>query len=232
MKELLIHTAKLFLDIIYPKYCAICKEKLKAQEYAICLSCTNNLSYLIPEIYNPNERIITIDKRYLGVLSIYSYYKASYTSKMIQALKYNHRKDIARFIVKSSVNKINFLKYNIDIVVAVPAELSRKIDRTYNQTYLIAKYLAKEIDIKEYYDDIILRKNNSHSQTKLEKQDREENTQNAFYLNMNKLKLLENKNVLLIDDVLTSGSTLSTNVNLLMKSKLKSLIIFVASVAI
>ena len=99
------------------------------------------------------------------------------------------------------------------ILVPVPLHWTRKIWRGFNQAEILAKKIAKKVDSAESRE-ILKRSKKTRQQAKLSKKERLKNTENAFvfketdcYLS---LKELKNKQIILIDDVVASGSTLDS----------------------
>ncbi|MDZ7765344.1 MAG: hypothetical protein U5K00_13100 [Melioribacteraceae bacterium] len=94
----------------------------------------------------------------------------------------------------------------IDLIIPMPLHSLKKAERGYNQAYFIAKGFVKIID-KPITTKAVKRKKYTESQTKLTAEERKENMSNAF--EVSNPKQIENKNILLIDDVVTSGATVS-----------------------
>ena len=132
-------------------------------------------------------------------------YKSPVTS-LIKQFKYDNKKYLAQtlgnFLVESYV--VNNL--NCDIILPVPLHEKRLKQRGFNQSYLLAKQMADKLNLP-IYEDVLIRVKNTLTQTLLTKQERQANVSHAFKVT-NK-DMVKNKVVLLIDDVYTTGSTLS-----------------------
>jgi len=90
-----------------------------------------------------------------------------------------------------------------EIIVPVPLFWWKRLRRGYNQAMLLAHKISELCDIK--LKDILRRTKNTKTQTKLDEDLRRENVLNAFTLKGNDI---ENKKILLVDDVLTTGATI------------------------
>ncbi len=99
----------------------------------------------------------------------------------------------------------SFLK-KYDIIIPVPMYKKRKQSRGYNQTELISKKLAKDLKI-ESSNKVLRKVIDTKKQSTLTKKERIKNVENAF--NVVNSKSIENKNVILLDDIFTTGSTLN-----------------------
>ncbi len=139
-------------------------------------------------------------------------------SDLIHKLKYDGNK----FVAKTLSNLILkcFLEQNlkVDVVIPVPLYLSREAERGFNQAFLLTQSFIDagfEID-----NSSVIRVKNTNTQTALSKIERTLNMENAFKV-INK-EQLKNKNVLLIDDVYTTGATFNALSEVLLKAGVKN----------
>jgi len=117
---------------------------------------------------------------------------------------------------------------NIDLMTIVPLHKKRLKKRKFNQVALIGKAMFKKSSSK-FFLDILLRTKNNISQVKLGKTQRERNLKNIFMLNEKYRDLVKGKNILLLDDVMTTGATLEHCAKVLKKSGVEK--VFVLTVA-
>ncbi|WP_439294840.1 amidophosphoribosyltransferase [Lonepinella sp. BR2882] len=94
-----------------------------------------------------------------------------------------------------------------DVILPVPLHHFRHWQRGYNQTALLAKWLARWLNIP-VREDLLLRTKNTHSQRGLTAKARRNNLKNAFMV-QNKLKQCNYRSVCILDDVITTGSTMN-----------------------
>lgn len=136
------------------------------------------------------------------------YYAAhSETSNILLALKYYGKHDVGIDMGKLMADELmpsGFFE-GIDLLVPLPLERKRQRARGYNQSEMLAKGISITTGIP-YSNKAVKRTTFNKSQTKLNKWERMENVSNCFLLS--KPELLKGKHILLIDDVLTTGSTL------------------------
>lgn len=104
------------------------------------------------------------------------------------------------------------------VVIPVPLHPFRKMERGFNQSELLAKPLAKHFGL-EYYHNVLERIRNTTPQIKLKRGKRLENVRGAFEVRQNKQHFLNEKSVILVDDVFTTGATLRECAKALKKSK-------------
>ena len=108
----------------------------------------------------------------------------------------------------------------VDVIVPVPLHYTRLLYRRYNQSSLLAKELGHITGIKVEYDAIVKNKK-TRPQVECSGTERMSNLKGAFCVK--KPQVLQNKRVLLIDDILTTGSTLNECAKVIKKAKPKSI---------
>lgn len=200
------------LELMFPTTCGICGEickealckkcKLKLKNYEINLIIKNKKKY-----FNESMHIFKYDDIIRQKIIEYKFQGKSYLYKTF-----------AEIILKNE--KVCGFLENYDIIIPVPIHKKRKLKRGYNQTELIAKLLAKHLNLK-LETSILFKQKNIVSQTELNRTNRKENIKNAFMVkNVDKLK---NKKILLFDDIYTTGSTANECSKVLKRSGAKQI---------
>lgn len=128
---------------------------------------------------------------------------------------------------------LNNLKNEIDLVVSVPLSSKKTLLRGFNQADVIAQHVCKYIN-KKFIQKMLLRKKQTESQFKFNRNTRFENVKDAFEINKDKLVFnkkpyLMGKNILLVDDISTSGATLLACSKKLLEAGANSVICFTLS---
>jgi len=122
-----------------------------------------------------------------------------------KVLKFMGRKHLAPQMGAMMADKIKQEGYGkLDLIVPVPISKLSRQRRGFNQTELLAKQISKDLGVK-MDSGIISRSKETPSQSQLSKEDREKNLHYAF--DIKEKKKVANKNILLVDDVYTTGST-------------------------
>ena len=121
-------------------------------------------------------------------------------------------KSFAKLIIEDKIFMENFIK-KYDYIISVPIHIKRTKQRGYNQSKLIAKEIATKCSNIEnfpmFIDDVLIKNKNIVAQSSLDdKLDRIRNIKNAFNLGKNRDNIKE-KNILIIDDVFTTGATVN-----------------------
>lgn len=192
-------TIKYVINLIYPNVCGIC-DKLCDDD--ICKKCEiklNKISKIKIDRYT--------NKYFKKHLYIFKY-EGIIKERLIK-YKFNERNYIYKAFVKFMLkNKkiCDFLK-NYDIIIPVPIHTKRRMERGYNQSALIAKAISKKIPPIDYLEDVLIKKINNKPQSTKNKSERKNNVIGAYYMK-NKEKI-NNKKILLLDDIYTTGNTVN-----------------------
>lgn len=212
-----------FLELIYPeknicclcdvynndigdKYiCAECENKLKKIILPYCIKCCKPINYSLSTNLCPD--CVSYEKLFEESRSIYLY--ENLIKKAIYNLKYYNKPYYLRFFGNALFQYINDNNYNdFEYILPVPLHPSKLKKRGYNQSELIAKYIAKKLNIS--FVDGIKRIKSTSKQSSKTKENRRRSLENAFEIKKcKKYFLLKNSNVLLVDDVYTTGSTVN-----------------------
>ena len=122
--------------------------------------------------------------------------------------KYNRhlwmRNDLVDWL--ESMARVRFPVDEIDLVLPIPLSLAHRMDRGYNQSSLLAKELARRLD-RSYGESILGRRGNPRRQANLNEAERRENVRHSF--RVRQPELIRGRTILVIDDVMTTGATLS-----------------------
>lgn len=202
--KIIVKICKEILDIIYPpeEKCIICDE---IGFIGICPYCKSNI------------KVLNIDNNY----SIsYGFYGGT-LKKLILEFKYRGNFIAGEILSKFLVEIINNKKINGDIICYVPMTKKSVKKRGFNQCKLIANNIGFYTDIK--VSNCIKKVKNTREQKTLSKEERNINVKDAFVIS-NDIDI-KGKDVILIDDVMTTGATVNECKNVLKKSGANKIII-------
>ena len=216
MKKFIQKILTNFDNSMYPEYkCFLCGREMENYKEYLCKDCKNLIKLIKPPIcYNCGamvEEFNYICDRCKNQPNYFDEARASIvfdenSAYLFHKLKYDGDRYIAKLLAKY-IHK-TFLDWHItvDIIIPVPLHKNRLKLRGYNQSELIAKELSKLTTI-EVRTDIIEKVKNTKPQTKLERKERQKNLKDAFkYVSCDKIA---GKNILVLDDVVTTGSTVN-----------------------
>ncbi len=205
MKQAVVSLSDFFL----PRFCPYCKIKLSSAEYIVCENCISNIQLADDEriIFEFNRKFLE-DKIINGFASLYVFEKGKELQNLIHALKYEDRFLIGKFLGEKAGQYLSkkITAWRIDLIIPIPLHHLKKAERGYNQSYYIAKGIGKQLAIK-VSGNILKRKIYTESQTTMTLKERMANIKDAF--SVKREKSVKGKNILLVDDVITTGSTVS-----------------------
>ena len=198
-----------FFNLLYPDLCVVCGENLLKNEQHICLSCLSSIPKTNYHLQPDNP----IEKRFWGKVPVYRatafffFQKGSPFQKLLHVLKYKGNKEIGEKIGKyAAADLLESVDFNsVDLIIPVPLHPQKYKKRGYNQSEWIGKGLS-EILGKPQDTGTLKRIRENTTQTKKSVFERYENTEGIF--ECSDTTSLAGKHVLLVDDVLTTGSTL------------------------
>ncbi len=203
-------------DVLYPRHCCICGRKLNSDTDNICGVCFTNLPFTRFKGAKGN----TVERLFWGVSEIeranaLMYYDIDDRSRvLLYELKYNGHDDIGvQFgrIMAKDLEDTDFFD-TIDAIVPVPLFLKKLKRRHYNQSERIAHGVS-EITGIPVETRALIRIKDTPTQTKLTKEERQKNMDGAFELK--EAVRVAGKHILLVDDVITTNSTLMSCINAL-----------------
>ena len=194
------------LDIVFPRLCVCCGGSLMEGEDNICLTCL----YTLPRLRETNYSDNKIMDIFLGRIKLEKAFSWCYFEKqtsvqnILHHIKYKDKDNLARKIGEIMAGDMPEFFNGIDAIVPVPLHSKKQKMRGYNQSEEIAKGVQKVVGLP-IFSKLLTRVRFNETQTHKNKQQRWENTQGIFSLEPN--EGFEGKHILLIDDVITTGST-------------------------
>lgn len=213
------------IDIIYPRACVVCKNKLKGTAASIdnivCPACWSKIQKNLPPFCHRCGRslrssrgikniCVSCLKRPLDFDRAFSpcVYEGV-TKSLIHEFKYKSKEHIGAVLSRLMIDFIR--EYDlpmpfIDMVIPMPLSRDRLREREFNQAELLGSRIASEFN-KEIGRGVLLRHRRTKSQADLTERERLENVRGCFSLG--KGADVKGKHILLIDDVLTTGATSS-----------------------
>ena len=205
-----------FLSLFFPRQCLACGALMVRGEEVICTGC-------LLEIARTNfhrQRGNMLEQAFWGRCMVekaaaYSVYnRGSRIRKLIHQLKYGGREEVGRALGRlygSHLAESGFID-GMDMIIPVPLDPARERRRGYNQSRCIADGLAFSCRLP-VRDKLLLRAGRSGSQTRRGRYERWENVEGLF--TVKKPDTIRGRHLLLVDDVITTGSTVEACVNAL-----------------
>ena len=196
-------------DMFYPRLCTACKEPLLAHEHIICLRCRIELPRTDHGLFHDNPVAV----KFWGKVPIEEaaamlhFHKGSRVQSLMHALKYKNRTDVGITLgnMLGYYCKQYHLFKQITAITAVPLHKERLAVRGYNQSALIGEGLAEVLQVP-FKGEWLERITPTATQTKKSRLARWDNVKDVF--RVTDPDGIAHQHILLIDDVITTGSTL------------------------
>jgi len=215
---------KFIKDILAPKKCYSCNKEW----HFLCEECLSNMSNFDSICYvckgasdNFSVHKDCLKEVHYDKVIILSHYRNKVISKLIKDLKFYWKKDIIDDFSNylSDLFQNNEIYKNTDdyFLIYPPMSFFKKLKRWYNQSEKIAKNISKQTWIK-IEKNLIIKVKKSLQQSKLCRKDRLKNLENCFKIKNNKIKDFENKIFIVVDDVISTGTTLN-EISKILKNK-------------
>ncbi|QCX52783.1 ComF family protein [Elizabethkingia sp. JS20170427COW] len=192
------------LDILFPNRCLSCNTIITG-DGLICEKCYSKVNFTHWEHLSPNplEKRLALFFNIQHAYALMNFEKKGLSQKIIHQLKYGKRENIGKTLAFWCYERIH-LKPSIDYLVTVPLHPSKLKKRGYNQLHLFADTLSQLWNIP-HFKNFLTRETFNSAQAQKDRVHREQNKV-QFQLNSE----IKNKHILLIDDVCTTGGTLSS----------------------
>lgn len=219
------------LDFFFPPQCLVC-QALVPTHGTLCLSCWKNVPFIaepmchccgLPFEYSLGDGALCGEclkeaPPYAKARAVFVYGDTS--KELVHKLKYNDQLHLASVYGVWLAKAAGGMVKNCDAIVPVPLSWRRFVRRRYNQAALLADALSKKTGLP-VLPDALSRKRHTPPQTGLSRSEREKNVRGAFQINPKYKKSIEGKSILLVDDVMTTGATLSACARTLLKAGAK-----------
>ena len=219
----IINTINILLEFLYPDNisCILCDNPInKTNTYSMCKECFTNINFILDGCVKCGKPIInySLEEQHIEgcnyclnkgfyfdkVISCIEYTELS--KKIVFGLKYNDKTYMSKYIAQIMSEKLELENIKFDYILFVPLHKKRMRKRGFNQAEKIAKSLSKLINIPVVNN--IERIYNTERLYKLNKDEREKELKNVFILKDSKHEI-KNKNILLVDDIFTTGATVN-----------------------
>ena len=209
------------LDLISPRLCVVCGDRLSVSETTLCGKCNLHLprtGFQSDPYENNMAKIfwgqIPVEK----ATALFFYEAHSETANIIYELKYKNHPEIGEDMGRMMGRELLLSHFfdDINAIIPIPLAKKRKRQRGYNQSLEIAKGISQVTGLP-IYNKVVKRNVFEGSQTSRGRWERNENVEHVFELIDG--DSIRGKHLLIVDDVVTTGATVIACAKELLKSE-------------
>lgn len=203
----------MFLDFFFPDRCLGCNNIIAANIF-VCEICKNQIDFCNNKFEDENvlkeqcKTIFPIENAF----ALMRFQKEGLSRELIHNLKYNKRKNLGKLFAKWTIERLSFNK-KPDLLISVPLHPKKEKERGYNQLHLFTETISEFYNIP--FDHQIIKRNYYAKAQALKDKENREKSADLFSLQ----KPISGKHVLIIDDVFTTGNTMSAMAWEILKNK-------------
>ena len=214
----------MLLDMFFPRRCVGCSQMIESDK-AVCDACLMNIRFSYDDFGTKSELWAKCNLLFPleNAFALIIFDEVGLGRKLIHQLKYDGIESIGKIFADWTAQRLNFGEDKPDLLVTIPLHPKKQRIRGYNQLHLYAEELSKFYDIPFDHQALKRVKFQRKAQAKRNAEERKIKGQ-AFALN----KDIRGKHILLIDDVITTGNTMSAAAWELLKNENKLSILVMA----
>ena len=204
--------------LIFPNLCIVCEKELSINEHQVCSFCQNDITYTHYQLYNDDS---PMDKLFWGRVRLNKTYshlifeKDKVSQTILFHIKYKNKPQLARYfgneIGKTLQGQSAFT--SIQALIPVPLHPKKAFIRGYNQSEQIALGISDSLQVP-VNKKLVKKVRHTETQTTKSRFKRWDNVQNSFLIHDSVLRM---DHVAIIDDVITTGSTIESIAQELLK---------------
>jgi ComF family protein len=172
--------------------CISCKRNIDSYYKLLCISCWAEIKFIFHKDTDEQHAVV----EYNNIMK-----------KLIHNFKYKSPWMLCDLFVNWISLLYNKLIDEIDVIIPVPIHRYKVMKRGYNQSVVLSRKLAKKYG-KKCLLEALLKTHQTKSQSSLNSDERRTNVIDSFAVNEKSIHFLNGKKILLVDDVITTGSTL------------------------
>jgi ComF family protein len=198
------------LDVLLPRNCAVCGRPLDSDEPYVCRECMMKLprTHLDKVDFNVMEQLFAGKTPIERATGFFYYEKGNNYASILHDIKYHNMPKMGQWIAAVAATEIKESGFfdGIDCIIPVPLHISKIAKRGYNQSDYIARGISSVTGAPVSH--AIIAEKPHATQTHKGMFERQQNTQGLYYPSRHAERELAGKHVLIVDDVVTTGSTL------------------------
>jgi ComF family protein len=198
------------LDFVYPSRCLSCHSSQLNGEKHVCSACWSSIERVTREheLYRETLGKLLASGGVSDMVSLFVFEKEGAFQHIAHALKYDGFESLGVELGRRVGQLMKDWRVETDVLIPIPLHKRKYRERGYNQAELIAKGISAVVGIP-VQSDVISRAKYTQTQTQLNLEQRKENIKDAFVVRRENVAVIEGRRCALVDDVITTGATIS-----------------------
>ncbi len=199
------------LDFLFPKECLVCSKT----GLWLCKTCQKNLVPTLPNCFvckklSNNFETHNSCLKKDSLKSVVTFWKYNeYSKKLVHNFKYKNRYRVGDFLFSLFEKKLERINFQDSLLIPLPSSKQKVLERGFNPTGVFCEMISEKFKVDQN-TKLVTKKNNSVSQASLDYVERQENVKDVFFFNEEEfLKIKKYKQILIMDDILTTGATIN-----------------------
>lgn len=233
-----VQLTETILNILYPPTCPICGGILKVNNNQVCRECKVKIKYIKEPVCKKCGKILLFEEReycydcsrrehvFTKGLSLWIY--DDNIKKSIYRFKYNNKREYAKIYANEIIlhHGEQIKDWKADAIIPIPLHRTKMKSRGFNQAEVLAKELSRQLNIP-CLNSCVVRIKKTLPQKALNDKQRINNLKNAFKIKQNDVKL---RNIILIDDIYTTGITMDSVAKVLKQACVEEIFFITVSI--
>ncbi|HLF20600.1 MAG TPA: ComF family protein [Bacteroidota bacterium] len=213
------NAADSLLDFIYPPMCVSCNRYIRDGHDKVCPDCWNSIQPLTrnhPLFLDTKEKLLSAGSL-SDLVSKFVFQKEGAFQHIAHSLKYRGYESLGIELGKRLGGLMDEWRIGVDVIVPIPLHKVRLRERGFNQAEMIARGISSVTQIPVSVN-LVCRLRHTQTQTKLNLEERRQNMEEAFGIASQASAMIEGKTCLIVDDVITTGATIASCAEILLKN--------------
>ena len=220
------------LDFVYPPLCVSCGKLLESGRDHVCTECWSSIRRVetLPELFSETRGKLVASGMIDELASLYVFEKEGILQKIVHSLKYSGVQAVGIELGGFLGQMLMERGISANVLVPVPLHKRKLRERGYNQSELIARGISQTTGIP-IRTDLVRRSKYTQTQTALSLEERQKNMEDAFVFGFPMSFNVGGKTIIVVDDIVTTGSTIESCAEILKRAGAREIIAASAALA-
>ncbi len=223
--KIISQASKTTASFFFTFTCSACRKPIdNFPKYSLCPECIGKIKFIKPPLCNSCgaelDSVLEICSKCMKAAprpwssAISVFHMETFGKELIHQFKYGNQIELGRSLAELAANAIASSRIKFDYIEPIPLHWTKQLTRGYNQSEIVVNVLSKKMMVKK--SNFLKRTRNTKQQASLDKAERKRNLIGAF--SIKREANCKNRTILLVDDVMTTGATLTEATKVLLEA--------------